>query len=77
MIAVRYLDLIPYGTRTRGLLLRRQSLYPTELRGRVCLCLMVCPAGFEPAPPKGTELKSVALDHSAIDTFTGNIGYKC
>ena len=23
-----------------------------------------------------TELKSVALDHSAIDTFTGNIGYK-
>ena len=23
---------------------------------------------FEPAPPKGTELESVALDHSAIDT---------
>ena len=73
MIAVRYLSLIPYGTRTRGLLLRRQSLYPTELRGRY----MVCPAGFEPAPQMRTELKSVALDHSAIDTFTGNIGYKC
>ena len=71
MIAVRYLSLIPYGTRTRGLLLRRQSLYPTELRGRVCV--LVCPAGFEPAPSKGTELKSVALDHSAIDTLTGNI----
>ena len=26
------------------------------------------PAGFEPAPPKRTELKSVALDHSAIET---------
>ena len=24
------------------------------------------PAGFEPAPPKRTDLKSVALDHSAI-----------
>ena len=75
MIAVRYLSLIPYGTRTRGLLLRRQSLYPTELRGRVCL--MVCPAGFEPAPQMRTELKSVALDHSAMDTFAGNIVYKC
>ena len=38
---------------------------------------IMTPAGFEPAPPKRTELKSVALDHSAIDTFTGNIGYKC
>ena len=28
--------------------------------------LEVAPAGFEPAPPKRTELKSVALDHSAI-----------
>ena len=25
------------------------------------------PAGFEPALPKETDLKSVALDHSAID----------
>ena len=24
-------------------------------------------AGFEPAPPKRTDLKSVALDHSAND----------
>ena len=28
--------------------------------------LKMTPAGFEPAPPKRTELKSVALDHSAI-----------
>ena len=27
------------------------------------------PAGFEPAHPKITELKSVALDHSAMDTI--------
>ena len=27
------------------------------------------PAGFEPAPPKRTDLKSVALDHSAKGTF--------
>jgi DNA polymerase III sliding clamp (beta) subunit (PCNA family) len=27
------------------------------------------PAGFEPALPKETELKSVALDHSAKDAF--------
>ena len=26
-------------------------------------------AGFEPALPKETELKSVALDHSAKDTL--------
>ncbi len=26
------------------------------------------PAGFEPAPPKRTDLKSVALDHSAKDS---------
>ena len=26
------------------------------------------PAGFEPAPPKRTDLKSVALDHSAKGT---------
>ena len=26
-------------------------------------------AGFEPALPKETELKSVALDHSANETF--------
>ena len=30
--------------------------------------LIVSPAGFEPALPKETDLKSVALDHSAIDT---------
>ena len=30
------------------------------------LILKIAPAGFEPAPPKRTELKSVALDHSAI-----------
>jgi hypothetical protein len=29
------------------------------------------PAGFEPALPKETELKSVALDHSAKDAFFG------
>ena len=28
--------------------------------------LIVSPAGFEPALPKETDLKSVALDHSAI-----------
>ena len=27
------------------------------------------PAGFEPALPKETDLKSVALDHSANETF--------
>ena len=27
--------------------------------------LIVSPAGFEPALPKETDLKSVALDHSA------------
>ena len=30
--------------------------------------LNVAPAGFEPAPPKRTDLKSVALDHSAIES---------
>ena len=25
------------------------------------------PVGFEPTPPKRTELESVALDHSATD----------
>ena len=29
------------------------------------------PAGFEPAPPKRTDLKSVALDHSAKGTKMG------
>ena len=29
------------------------------------------PAGFEPAPPKRTDLKSVALDHSAKGTLIG------
>ena len=28
--------------------------------------LKIAPAGFEPALPKETDLKSVALDHSAI-----------
>ena len=31
--------------------------------------LEIAPAGFEPALPKETELKSVALDHSAIAPF--------
>ena len=31
--------------------------------------LIVSPAGFEPALPKETDLKSVALDHSAIETL--------
>ena len=30
--------------------------------------LIVSPAGFEPALPKETDLKSVALDHSAKDS---------
>ena len=29
--------------------------------------LIVHPVGFEPTPPKRTELESVALDHSATD----------
>lgn len=29
-------------------------------------------AGFEPAPPKRTDLKSVALDHSANDAENGS-----
>ena len=29
---------------------------------------LVSPAGFEPALPKEPELKSGALDHSAIET---------
>ena len=29
------------------------------------------PAGFEPALPKETDLKSVALDHSAKDALFG------
>ena len=32
----------------------------------LCEILELAPAGFEPALPKETELKSVALDHSAI-----------
>ena len=31
------------------------------------------PAGFEPALPKETDLKSVALDHSAKDALFGGI----
>ena len=31
--------------------------------------LIVSPAGFEPALPKETDLKSVALDHSAIGAY--------
>ena len=27
------------------------------------------PVGFEPTPPKRTELESVALDHSATDAY--------
>ena len=27
------------------------------------------PVGFEPTPPKRTELESVALDHSATDAL--------
>ena len=38
--------------------------------------LEVAPAGFEPALPKETELKSVALDHSAIAPLFV-IGYHC
>ena len=48
------------------------------LRGYCCMvmfgvisCLTqrhMSPAGFEPAPPKRTDLKSVALDHSAKGT---------
>ena len=36
---------------------------------KVLLCdiLNMVPAGFEPAPPKRTDLESVALDHSAIE----------
>ena len=33
----------------------------------LCEILIVHPAGFEPALPKETDLKSVALDHSAMD----------
>ena len=29
----------------------------------------VHPVGFEPTPPKRTELESVALDHSATDAL--------
>ena len=37
---------------------------------------MVSLAGFEPALPKELELKSSALDHSAIETVLGiNIDY--
>ena len=31
------------------------------------LITYVHPVGFEPTPPKRTELESVALDHSATD----------
>ena len=31
------------------------------------ILIYVHPVGFEPTPPKGTELESVALDHSATD----------
>ena len=33
---------------------------------------MMHPVGFEPTPPKGTELESVALDHSATDALNLN-----
>ena len=41
----------------------------------IWVCVLLYPvlslsrAGFEPALPKETELKSVALDHSANETF--------
>ncbi len=31
------------------------------------------PMGFEPTPPKRTELESVALDHSATDALNNII----
>ena len=37
--------------------------------------LSLSPAGFEPAPPKRTDLKSVALDHSAIETDNRKHGF--
>ena len=36
--------------------------------------LIVSPAGFEPALPKETDLKSVALDHSANDVYVLLVG---
>ena len=35
---------------------------------------LVSPAGFEPALPKELELKSSALDHSAIETMVLLVG---
>ena len=35
--------------------------------------LIVSPAGFEPALPKETDLKSVALDHSAKNPLCGGV----
>ena len=34
----------------------------------ICVCAL-SPQGFEPTPPKRTELESVALDHSATDAL--------
>jgi hypothetical protein len=45
------------------------------LNGEIVWCHLMSdtttmsPAGFEPALPKETDLKSVALDHSAKGTF--------
>ena len=35
----------------------------------VCVCVCVPEVGFEPTHPKITELKSAALDHSAIQAL--------
>ena len=40
------------GTRTHGLILRRDALYPTELQARTDV-LMVPRVGFEPTRPQG------------------------
>ena len=38
-----------------------------KMNSWVRVSVWVHPVGFEPTPPKGTELESVALDHSATD----------
>ena len=47
----------------RGLLILKQFVIA------VWFLVKVSPAGFEPALPKELELKSSALDHSAIETW--------
>ena len=73
-----------YGLPDNGASPSRDSNPPVQSENQDKLILAVSTLkmtgeGFEPSPPKRTQLKCVALDHSAIpsELFTENISEYC